>query len=131
MFEQQGFEYDWPDINSPLFMSKMVLTERNFPIMAIASRLTAEEYFLMDKTWGTPVMRWQAFLKLHEAARIDLYGRGLEDCYCWVPPEIEKSFGRKLFRIGWEKNVWRTYQRQLSKPTEDLKCVSIPESATA
>ena len=128
MFRQQGFEYELPDFDSPLFMSKAVL-EDDRPVMAIASRLTAEEYFLMDRNWGTPEQKWQAFLHLHEAARKDLYSKGLEDCYCWLPPQVEKSFGRRLMRLDWAKNKWPSFTRSLKEPTEDLRkpCVSTVE----
>jgi hypothetical protein len=129
IFKAQGFEYEWPNLNSPLFLSKIVLEERNYPVAAICSRLTAEEYFLADKDWGTPEMRWQAFLELHEAARADLFNRGLEDCYCWIPPQIERPFGRRLFRLGWTRNVWSAFNRQLGEPTKDSRqtCVYSPE----
>src|SRR5215472_14160111 len=116
IFEDQHFEYDLPDLDSPLFMGKLVLEERGFPVMALASRLTAEEYFLVDRGWGSPEQKWQAFLGLHEAARKDLYQKGLEDCYCWLPPQIEKSIGRRLMRLGWEKNKWPSFTRRLEAP---------------
>ena len=130
VFKAQGFEYDWPNLNSPLFLSKLVLEERNFPVMAIASRLTTEEYLLVDKDWGTPAMRWRAFLQLHEAVCSDLYAKGLEDCYCWIPPQIEKPFGRRLFKLGWARNKWSAFNLQLAERTRDLgekPCESLPE----
>lgn len=89
--------------------------------MAIGARLTAETYLFLDKDWGTPELRWQGFLSLHEAARRDMYKRGLEDCYCWLPPQIEKPFGKRLMRVGWEKNKWPSYTYKLNEPTTDYK----------
>jgi len=111
-----------------------ILEERGFPVMALVSRLTAEEYFFVDKGWGTPEQKWKAFLELHETARRDLYGKGLEDCYCWLPSQIEKSFGRRLMRLGWEKNKWPSFTRRLEEPTTDLRqsCAStVSLSATS
>ncbi|SRR5712692_2363842 len=93
----QGFAYPLPDLESPLFVSKLVLedsrevaaegreeADANSPLatnaepltgsahaeltMAILVRLTAETYLLHDSSAGTPRRRWQNFLALHEAA---------------------------------------------------------------
>jgi hypothetical protein len=130
IFEAQKFEYDFPDLNSPLMLSKIVLEERGIPVMAGISRLTAEGYFLIDPGWGTPEQRWHAFMAMHEAGRVDLLRRGIEDCYAWLPPQLVKPFGRRLLRLGWEENRWSSFHRVLEQPTEDLRqkpCVSIEE----
>jgi hypothetical protein len=133
LFETQGFEYEWPDLNSPLFLSKVVLEERNFPVMVLASRLTAEEYFVMDRDFGSPEEKWAAFVQLHEAAREDCLKRGLDDVFCHVPPQIAVSFGRRLMRLGWERNLWPSFSRKLAVPTHDKReegpCIYLPESS--
>lgn len=131
MFEKQGFEYDCPDFNDPGLISKTIFESSGLPRMAIIARLTAEAYFLVDKDFGTPIEKWRAFLELHEAARKDCFTRGLDDIFCWIPPQIEKSFGRRLLRIGWGKNKWSSFNRLLIEPTKDAKCASTLElSAT-
>src|SRR3982074_2068582 len=85
MHAAQGFGYPLPDLESPLFLSKLVLedddsgreeADPNSPppnscrvTMAILQRLTAETYLLHDPATGTPRRRWQSFLALHDAAR--------------------------------------------------------------
>src|SRR5262249_54101640 len=38
---------------------------------------------------------------------------GLTDVYCNVPPDLERRFAKLLFRMGWKKNYWPMYCRQL------------------
>ncbi len=98
MHATQGFGYPLPDLESPLFLSKLVLeddgedndsgrkeADRNSPrvdgshvTMSILQRLTAETYLLHDPGAGTPRRRWQSFLALHEAARSAAIARGLD-----------------------------------------------------
>lgn len=121
MFLRQGFDYQCPDFGDPALLSKMVLEKDGRVCMAILARLSAEAYFLMDKSIGTPAEKWEAFKELHEASRLDCYGRGLDDVCCWVPPMIEKSFGRRLLRLGWGRNNWPSFSRSAHVKTVDLK----------
>ena len=121
IFEQQGFEYECPNFNDSSLLSKTVVEHNGTTRMAILARLTAEAYFLVDSTFGSPQERWQAFLELHEAARLDCYQRGFDDIYAWVPPQVVKPFGRRLMRLGWERNKWTSFNRPLVIPTSDAK----------
>jgi hypothetical protein len=114
----QGFDYAFPDLTNPLFVTKLVLTDAdddassrhdsddaanaNEKILAAAFlRLTAETYLLLDPKAGTPRDRWQSLLALHAATHRDAWQRGLEDVHAWLPPTIAKKFGRRLERLGW------------------------------
>ena len=133
IFKQQGFDYECPSFTDPGIVSKVVFEKDGEAGMAILCRLTAEAYFFMDKNFGTPDEKWAGFLQLHEAAREDCLKRGLDDVYCWVPPTIAKSFGRRLMRAGWGRNLWPSFTRNLAVPTHDKKeegpCVYLPESS--
>src|SRR5215471_11535233 len=77
----QGFDYAFPDLSNPLFLTKLVVTdggescrqdtgatEPNDKILGAALlRLTAEAYLLLDPFAGTPHDRWQSLLTLHAA----------------------------------------------------------------
>jgi hypothetical protein len=122
----QGFDYIFPDLNNPLFLTKLVLTDAsgyseenrrrdalrgsgqagatdaNEKILGAAFlRLTAEAYLLLDPKIGAPRDRWDSILALHAATHRDAWQRGLEDVHAWLPPPIAKKFGRRLHRLGW------------------------------
>ncbi len=116
----QGLPYRFPNLKSSLFLSKIVL-ERDSKIVAAALlRLTAEAYLLLDKNYGTPADRWRAMLLLHETTRGDAVRRGLDDAHCWVPPEVARSFGRRIESLGWERERWKCFSRTLADPTPGL-----------
>jgi hypothetical protein len=116
----QGLPYKFPNLKSSLFLSKIVL-ERDSKIVAAALlRLTAEAYVLLDKNNGAPADRWRSLLLLHEAARGDAVRKGLDDVHCWVPPQVARSFGRRIESLGWERERWKCFSRTLANPTPGL-----------
>jgi hypothetical protein len=113
----QNFPYEFPDLNNPLFLTKIVLADGDDPEQirgAALLRLTAEAYLLLDPAAGTPREKWQCLLALHAAAQRDAWQRGLEDVHAWLPRRIAKKFGRRLERLGWVRDdVWTPYCKRL------------------
>jgi hypothetical protein len=83
-------------------------------LAAVLLRLTAETYLLHDPHAGTPRLRWQRFLALHEAARQASLARGLDDVQAFLPPRIARAFGRRLARLGWRQDPWPCFTRVTS-----------------
>lgn len=129
----QKFPYAFPDLANPLFLTKLVLTgdsadfspavvqgfspagsldiehkSRNTDhgniLGAALLRLTAEAYLLLDPQLKNPRDRWNAILALHAAAQHDAQRRGLEDVHAWLPPAIATKFGRRLTKLGWQRD---------------------------
>ena len=133
MHRAQGFEYPFPHLRDPLFVSKLVLCEdapadsrartcreRNHGssegkiVMAALARLTCEIYLLADPHAGTPRQRYARLLELHRAGSADLRARGLADAHAWLPPRIAARFGRRLESLGWLRDSdWTPYCLQL------------------
>ena len=135
----QGFDYPFPDLRDPLFVTKLVLldphpvaqafrpeastqTDRSAPATgreervaaAALLRLTAEAYLLLDPREATPRRRWERLLALHYAAAQDAWRKGLSDVHAWLPPAIVRRFGRRLESLGWVRDDrWIPYCRRL------------------
>lgn len=117
MHARQGFDYAFPDLRDPIFVSKLVLEDdAGQVVMASLARLTCEMYLLMNrsvesaKTTGNPRESYARLLPLHKAAEQDLLARGLDDAHAWLPPPIAKRFGRRLTALGWVRDdVWTPY----------------------
>ena len=133
----QGFDYALPDLNNPLFVTKLVLAKGNDVsgqpgaarddalVGAALLRLTAEAYLLLDPRAGTPRQRWQWLLALHAAAERDGWQRGLEDVHAWLPPPIAKQFGKRLARLGWLRDdTWAPYCKRLEPALERASACS-------
>jgi hypothetical protein len=141
MHAQQGFDYAFPDLADPIFVSKLVLEDaRGRVVMASLSRLTCEMYLLVDRAddgaddgsgarahagkngegnsrAGAATRaraRFARLLALHRAGEQDLLARGLEDAHAWLPPPIARRFGRRLESLGWVRDdAWTPYCRRL------------------
>jgi hypothetical protein len=122
----QGFDYKLPDLNNPLFVTKLVLAGENVGaggataartesiLGAALLRLTAEAYLLLDPQSGTPRERWQWLMALHAATERDAWQRGLEDVHAWLPPSIAKKFGKRMERLGWVRDdSWTPFCKKL------------------
>ncbi|HYB61794.1 MAG TPA: hypothetical protein VEH50_09970 [Methylomirabilota bacterium] len=112
----QGFGYPFPDLDSPLLITKLVLEEDSGEIsMAALLRLTAEAFLLHDPVAATPQERWQRLLTMHEAVRRDAAARGLDDAQAFLPPRVARAFGRRLARLGWRRDPWPCYCRSVKE----------------
>ena len=115
----QGFDYTLPDLDNALFVSKLVLSDgpesnEGKIVGAALLRLTAEAYLLLDPRAGTPPDRWQWLLTLHAAAERNAWQRGLEDVHAWLPPPIAQKFGKRIARLGWQRDdTWTPYCKKL------------------
>jgi hypothetical protein len=115
MHAQQGFDYAFPDLADPLFVSKLVVEDgAGRAVMASLARLTCEMYLLVAPGEGNPRERFTRLLALHRAGERDLLARGLRDAHAWLPPPIAKKFGRRLAALGWVRDdTWTPYCRRL------------------
>jgi hypothetical protein len=116
MHASQGFDYEFPDLRDPIFVSKLVLEDdAGKPAMAALARLTCEMYLLVDRGARTagpiaPRERYAQLVALHDAGQRDLVARGLDDAHAWLPPAIAKRFGRRLTALGWMRDDgWTPY----------------------
>jgi hypothetical protein len=113
MHAAQGFAYELPNLDDPLFLVRAVVEDERRPRMAAFLRLTAEAYLLADPHDGSPRQRWQWLLALHDATRQAAAQRGLDDTQAFLPPRVARAFGRRLTRLGWRRDPWTCYTRQL------------------
>jgi hypothetical protein len=115
---RQGFDYALPDLSDPRFISKIVLSDEEAGeeriVGAALLRLTSEAYLLLDPKFSTPRERWVALLALHAATEWDAWRRGLEDVHAWLPPGLERKFGKRLERLGWVRDdKWTPYCKRV------------------
>lgn len=113
---RQNFDYKFPNLEDPLFVSKLILEDAQGQIaMASLARLTCEIYLLADPQHSTPRERLRNLLSLHQAAECDLQRRGLEDAHAWLPPRIAERFGRRLAQLGWTRDdSWTPFSKRLT-----------------
>jgi len=131
MHARQNFDYAFPNISDPIFVSRLVVeNDVGRIVMASLARLTCEMYLLVDRddTRGQPAgsrrparsgpqERYAQLLALHRVGESDLLARGLEDAHAWLPPPVAIRFGRRLESLGWIRDdAWTPYCRRLNEP---------------
>lgn len=114
---RQGFDYAFPDLADPIFVSKLVVEDDDGrAVMASLARLTCEMYLLADPGAGKPRERYERLLALHAAGERDLFARGLDDAHAWLPSPIARRFGRRLESLGWVRDTaWTPYCKRLKR----------------
>jgi hypothetical protein len=139
MHASQGFDYAFPDLADPIFVSKLVVEDDDGrAVLASLARLTCEMYLLVDREdrddrgparrspmgaggagnrhpyKSDPRERYAQLLALHRAGERDLLARGLDDAHAWLPPPVARRFGRRLESLGWIRDdAWTPYCRRL------------------
>ncbi len=114
MHASQNFGYQFPDVGDPLFLVRTVVEDDGRPRMAALLRLTAEAYLLADPHNGSPRERWRWLVALHESTHRAAAARGLADVQAFLPSGVAHAFGRRLEKLGWRRDPWSCYTRQLS-----------------
>jgi hypothetical protein len=112
---EQGFDYPFPDLSEPQFVGLLVAVDENdVPVQAVLARKTVEVYFLGKTGWRTPAWRMEAITNLHLAMHNVLLAQGFTDAHAWLPPEVAKSFGRRLKQVfGWVESRWTCFAKEL------------------
>lgn len=107
---KQGFQYDFPNLQSPLYFIKLVGEQDGKVVQAAFAKVTAEIYFMQNGEWATPQERMVSLLALQDVGRELAYKPGgLEELLAFLPPPIEKRFGKRLMAHGWKKAPWQAY----------------------
>lgn len=116
IYEASGFNYVLPNFTSEEFYSRRVIGEGNSLGVALFQRRTAECYLVANPKWRTPAWRLEALRQLHIAGLADAREAKVQELIGFVPPQIERRFGRRLKQnFGWNDwelgKEWRGYTR--------------------
>lgn len=109
---QAGYAFPLPDFVSPLMETAQVITDDDGKVLMGAAAKRVPELFLFCAPGGAlhPFVKIEAIKMLHEAVRNDLAPKGFIEGFAFIPPEIERAYGRHLRRsFGWEQ-AWSAYR---------------------
>lgn len=109
---QGGFGYTLPPLSSEEFYSRRIVEGDGEVAMGAFMRLTSEVYLIPNPTWRNPAWRMEALRKLHVVCYGDAHDKGVKEVCAFLPPQLEKKFGRRLKRMGWSSYKgpeWRCF----------------------
>lgn len=107
-----GFGYSLPSLSSESFFSRRIIGDDKSVAMAAFLKLSAETYLIADPQWRTPAWRMEALRQLQVVSASDAQQAGAHEMNAFLPPQIGKSFGRRLNKMGWTNyhgEEWRCY----------------------
>ncbi len=109
MHKASGLKYNLPPMGT--FFSRRVIESDSEVQMVSLLKLTAEAYLICDPTWRNPAWRMEALRQLDAVANHDAKNCGVVEAVAFIPPQIEKTFRRRLERMGWNRNKpsWHSY----------------------
>lgn len=105
---EQGIDYQFPDLTSPLFFIKKVYEVDGKITGALVLKICAETALLVR---GGPQEKMTAMQELQEAVLNEAYLKGLDEIHASIP---EIGFDRRLKQLGWEKDRpgWQLWSRR-------------------
>jgi hypothetical protein len=112
MHGKMGIDYELPAQGK--FCSSVVFEDDAGQVrMAILLRPTVEAYMIVDRNEKIdPREQWSRFVVLHRASEKDAIAKGYDDVYACPPPELQRSFGKRLSKLGWFR-PWGAWNRLL------------------
>lgn len=109
--DASGFPY--PDLNDPLIeVVQVVVDSQDRPVVAIVAKRLVEIYMYVDAE-RSPVVKMDALKLAHPSMAAALRDIGYQTAECFLPPEVQESFGNRLIRtFGWVHN-WHSFGKSL------------------
>jgi hypothetical protein len=111
-----GMDYLFPDLDSPLFITRKVLIDDDGNIIGAAFlKVQAETYLMLDPTLG-PRQKMDAINRLNPEVEREAWEKGLDTLVAYIPEDIDKKFDKRLLKLGWERvrAGWKTWFRELA-----------------
>lgn len=107
---ESGLDYQLPTLDSPLFLSKLLVERETGVTTMLAGRIDVETYLISS---GTPAEKWEDIRTLQSAFLADLWRQGIDTAYCSVPAEVDRHFAKRMRSLGWEsqRKGWRNWYR--------------------
>jgi hypothetical protein len=121
LHQEMAHDYKLPDLTSPLFLVRKV-AELDGKVVAVgALMMQVETYMWVDHEVGDPEDRWAAVQAMNDAGMEDAWFQGIDCAVLWCPPDLEKSFGKRLEALGFKRDrEWHSW----SRPTRMEECIS-------
>ena len=107
---RRGLEIDFNVLKFPV---RFVAVDGKRVIGAAIGRESMQSDLLIDPEFADPLTRWNMILYLLQHGATYLRGNDIHAMHCFVPHEIERSYGRRLMGIGFAKEPNATFVREV------------------
>lgn len=101
--------YEYLDLRGPHVETAQVVEDEHGEIVAAAAAERIIQLFLWASDRHHAPVKLQAVRLLHETMATELKNLGYSEANSFLPPSLEKQFGRRLEKtFGWHPN-WRSW----------------------
>jgi hypothetical protein len=107
---ESGFEFKFPDLSSSRIELAIVVADdlEDKPIAVCVAKRSPEIIMALGKKYH-PSVKLHALRLIHDEMNDRLMALGYTEANCFLPPQLEKGYGRHLRRIfGWLP-AWKGY----------------------
>lgn len=109
-----GMDYQFPAVDSPLFVVKKVYELDGRIIGAEFLKLQAEAYLMLSCDLDA-LEKTRVIAHLSRETEREAYNQGLDTIAAYIPEDISNKFTKRLTLLGWDKARagWVTWFREL------------------
>jgi hypothetical protein len=101
------------DLNLLRFSERLVAEHEGNIVAAGIGRPSEQLDLVLDREFGDPQERWNVLVHLISCGADYLRAMGIRSMHCFVPREIERSYGKRLMSIGFEKEAGATFLKEI------------------
>jgi hypothetical protein len=106
---QSGMDFKFAQIAMPLAECAFVVEDDSGQPLGVSVARRTPEIFLALRKEPHALVKVRALQLIHEQMSARLTELGYEEAFCFLPPHLERSYGRHLMQIfGWRK-TWAAY----------------------
>ncbi len=111
----QGIDYEFPDLEHPLFFVKKVIVIDGKIRSALVLKICAETFLLIDSE-QKPQEKFAEMETLQRSVLSEAFAKGLDEIHAAIP---EIGFDKRLAQLGWAKDRsgWHLWSRSTVAPT--------------
>ena len=96
LHEATQIDYEFPNVNSALFLVKKVMEVNGVIRMAVGAYIQVEYYLWMDQTeWASPEEKLAAIKQIDKAVTEEVWLKGVDEAVLYLPPGMER-FGDRI-----------------------------------
>jgi hypothetical protein len=106
---QSGMDFKFAQIASPLSECAFVVEDDSGQPLGVSVAKRTPEIFLALRKEPHALVKVKALKLIHDAMNAKLSSIGYSEAFAFLPPELERGYGRHLVQIfGW-KRCWAAY----------------------
>lgn len=108
-----GIDYQFPDLDSPLFFVKKVICDGDKILASLVLKICAETYLLLDGG-QEPQEKLTEMQLLQSSVLSEAFAKGLDEVHAAIP---EIGFEKRLRQLGWSKDRdgWTLWSRSTAE----------------